>query len=123
MRVHISNLTGFGGNTVALAQYNTLKIGQSMGFSEIGIRRYDSNVDNDKEIKIRIEGILNPVIEGDIFIFQLPTWNFTRFDIELVHELRHRNISRLIIFLHDLPAELFEFNRQYYPEYKDRRPL
>ncbi len=118
MRVHISNVANFGARTVSLAQYNTLKISQTMGVSEIGIRSYDSDGDNDRELQIRIDGMLTPVREGDIFILQLPTWNASRFEWQFIEALKLRNI-KLIIFLHDVVAEMFEYNRQFYPQYID----
>lgn len=103
MRVHITNLNGFNyDSAVSLAQANSLKIGQSMGFSEMGIFSFDYTTDSENELSKRLDGIIASIWHGDIIILQLPTWCETPFEEKLINKLKDYAECKLIIFVHDV---------------------
>ena len=107
MKIHITNLYGTWG-THALAQRNVTKIARELGFTEMGLYQYPVECDSKEELRKRLDGITSAVEEGDIVIFQSPTWNAASYDRALVNNIRTRKNIRLAIFIHDVITMMFE---------------
>lgn len=107
MKMHITNLYGTWG-THALAQRNVTKIARELGFTEMGLYQYPVECDSKEELRKRLDGITSAVEEGDIVIFQSPTWNAASYDRALVNNIRTRKNIRLAIFIHDVITMMFE---------------
>lgn len=111
MKIHITNLYGQSPYSVALmAQNMVTEISKSLGFKEIGI--YSFNADNQslRDLSIRFDGMNAAISNGDIVIFQSPTWNGTHFDLEYIKRLKIYNNLKIIIFIHDVAPLMFKYN-------------
>lgn len=106
MNMHITNLYGAWGTHV-IAQRNVARIARELGFREMGLYCYLVDCDSEGELRKRLDGITSAVEEGDIVVFQSPSWNATSYDRALVNNIRmHCNI-RLAIFIHDVITMMF----------------
>lgn len=112
MKVHITNLYGQSADSTALiAQNMVAKIAQQLGISEAGIYNYPVKSDTAGELTKRLDGIFASFAQDDIMIFQTPTWNDLEFDQALINHVKAYRDSKLIIFVHDVIALMFESNR------------
>lgn len=107
MKMHITNLYGARG-THALAQRNVAEIARGLGFMEIALFEYPAEDDTPKELRKRIDGITSAVGDGDIVVFQSPSWNDTYYDKKLLEVIRLHKDIRLAIFIHDVIPMMFE---------------
>lgn len=107
MKMHITNLYGARG-THALAQQNVVKVAGKLGFTEMALCSYPAEKDTPKELRKRIDGITSAVEDGDLVVFQSPSWNAPYYDKRLLEIIRlHRDIH-LAIFIHDVVPMMFE---------------
>lgn len=107
MKMHITNLYGAWG-THAFAQQNVAQIAGKMGYKEIALYSYGAEYDTPGELRKRLDGITSAVEDGDLVIFQSPSWNATYYDKRLLEVIRlHRDI-RLAVFIHDVIPMMFE---------------
>ena len=74
MTMHITNLYGAWGTHV-LAQQNVAKVARELGFTEMGLYFYPVDCDTGGELRKRLDGITSAVGNGDLVIFQSPSWN------------------------------------------------
>lgn len=109
MTMHITNLYGMSSkSTAVIAQQNVARIARELGFTELDLYVYPVEADTDKELRKRLDGITSAVGEGDLVIFQSPSWNVLRYDKALLDVIRlHRNV-KLAIFIHDVITMMFE---------------
>ena len=105
MRIHISNLYGLSaGSATTAAMQSVTKVASEFARNvgmEISIYRYPCEVDSDKELSKRLDGIISSVSVGDVVILQLPTWNDARFEEYLIRKLKVYKTT-LILFIHDV---------------------
>lgn len=112
MKVHITNIYGQSSKSVALVAQNAVaKIAQSLGYKELGIYCYDGKNEPENELNARIDGIIASVSNGDIVIFQNPTWNSMDFDEKILGRLKGYSDIKIVIFVHDVVPLMFESNR------------
>lgn len=109
MAMYITNLYGIdSGSTQMISQWNVVKIAEELGFTELGVYHYPIECDTKSELRKRLDGITAAVQEGDIIIFQSPTWNDTRFDKRLLEVLRYHAGVKIAVFIHDVITMMFE---------------
>lgn len=112
MKVHITNIYGQSYKSTALiAQDMTAKIAKQLGFEEMSIYNYPVDTDSESELNKRLDGIFAGFGNDDTLILQYPTWNGQKFDQKLVSKLKRYPKAKLIIFIHDIIALMFESNR------------
>lgn len=107
MKMHITNLYGAWGTHV-LAQRNVAEIARGLGFTEMALYKYPIKYDTPKELRKRMDGITSAVEDGDIVVFQSPSWNDTYYDKKLLEVIRLHKDIRLAIFIHDVIPMMFE---------------
>lgn len=112
MRVHVTNLYGQGFWSTALkAQNRTMEIARKLGYKELGIYYYDVNSDSSQALFSRLDGIMSSIGNGDVVIFQYPTWNNISFDEAFMKRLNHYIGLKKVIFVHDMSSLMFESDR------------
>ena len=76
MSVYITNLKGFGQNSVAeLAQQMVARIGcQNLGMTELGIKFFNWSTESPEERNAHFAGIVASLSPNDTVILQSPTW-------------------------------------------------
>ncbi len=101
MKLHITNL--YNGHRIGgMSQQKIAKIAREMGFNEMGLFVYNTNVDNDVEMGKRIDGILPALGYGDIVFIQSPSCNGMRFDSRLVHQIKAYRDVKIVFIIHDI---------------------
>lgn len=113
MRVHITNLYGYSATSVAMkAQNRTARVAkEDLNYNELGIFCYNVDTDSPEMLSSRLDGIIAAVSNGDIVIFQFPTWNIFRFDEALLKRLSFYDGLKKITFVHDMKSLMFQSNR------------
>lgn len=106
MTMHITNLYGAWGTHV-LAQQNVAKVARELGFTEMGLYFYPVDCDTGGELRKRLDGITSSVGNGDLVIFQSPSWNDLSYDKALLEVIRAHRV-KLAIFIHDVITMMFE---------------
>ena len=106
MTMHITNLYGAWGTHV-LAQQNVAKVARELGFTEMGLYFYPVDCDTGGELRKRLDGITSAVGNGDLVIFQSPSWNDLSYDKALLEVIRAHRV-KLAIFSHDVITMMFE---------------
>ena len=121
MKVHITNIYGQSFTSTALkAQNRTADIARErLKFNELGIYCYDIRADSPEMLLTRLDGIIASVSQGDIVIFQYPTWNDIKFDKALIRRLSGYRGLKKIFFVHDVISLMFENNRSRLKEHSD----
>lgn len=120
MKIHITNLYGQAGNSVAmLAQQMVTAYARELGFHEIGIYAYPIDTDSPTELSKRIDGMLAALSMGDIVIVQSPSWNTTAFDNYFIDKLRGYAGIKVVIFVHDVVPLMFASNDYLMPKVID----
>lgn len=112
MKVHITNLYGMAYNSVAqISQQMVAKIGEeNFHFNELGIYQYYDPNESEQALSSRFDGILASVGNGDVIIFQTPTWNTNEWEIGFFNRtFVYSNLKR-IIFVHDVIPLMFGSN-------------
>ncbi|MGT2911807.1 sugar transferase [Streptococcus cameli] len=110
MRVYITNINGHSGTSTAqIAQNMVTDIATELGYRELGVFCYPMSSDSNEELSKRIDGILASVRNGDVIIFQTPTWNTTAFDIRLMAKIKAHNV-KVVVFIHDVVPLMFAGN-------------
>ncbi|MBF0716091.1 sugar transferase [Gemelliphila palaticanis] len=111
MKIHITNLYGQSPYSVALmAQNMVAEISRSLGFKEIGVYSFNADNESVRDLSIRFDGMNAAISNGDIVIFQSPTWNGSHFDLEYIKRLKIYNNLKVIIFIHDVVPLMFKYN-------------
>ena len=108
MKIHITNVYGVKG-TAMIAQHNVTDIAKKLGFTEMGLQCYVAKNDTQTELVKRVYGIISAVENGDIVIFQSPTWQDDAFRYEktLLQAIRFRLDTKIVIFIHDVVQFMF----------------
>lgn len=101
MKLHITNIYNQPG-TQGIAQQKTAEIAKSMGFYEMSLFRYTADVDNDRELGTRLDGILASLQFGDIVFIQSPSWNGIRYDLRFVRKLKAYRGVKIVMLVHDV---------------------
>lgn len=110
MRVYITNLNGHApSSTAQICQNMVTDIALSLGYRELGIHAYNLQGDSPEELNKRLDGIVAGLRQGDVVIFQTPTWNTTAFDEKVMEKLRSYQI-KIVIFIHDVVPLMFAGN-------------
>lgn len=111
MKVHITNLYGQSPLSVALmAQNMVADIGKQLDMKEIGIYSFNAEGESLENLAIRFDGMNAAVGNGDIIIFQSPSWNGTHFDYEYIRRLKIYAGIKIVIFIHDVAPLMFSSN-------------
>lgn len=112
MKIHITNIYGQSSKSTALIAQNTVaKIARTLAFNELSIYFYDIKVDSPRELDKRLDGVLAGVANGDLVIFQSPTWNDMKYDEEFVKKLKAYKNVKIAFFIHDVLPLMFLSNR------------
>lgn len=111
MNIYITKLNGMSFMSAEqYAQHMTAAIAHSLGIREMGIYRYNADGESAGNRARRFDGIIAGISAGDIVICQFPTWNGLEFEQGLVRHIKAYH-GRIIIFIHDLEAMMFENRR------------
>lgn len=105
MSVYITNLKGFGQNSVAeLAQQMVAHIGcQNLEMTELGIKFFNWSTESLEERNARFAGIVASLSSEDTVIFQSPTWIAIEWDNGLIDYIKQQYPRiKSIIFIHDV---------------------
>lgn len=106
-------------DTAQYAQHQTVDIAHQLGYREMGIYHYNADAERDEILSARLDGIIAGLQwNNDIVVCQLPSWNGTRFDLALVERIKTYR-CRVIIFIQDVQALMFESNRYLLPALVD----
>ncbi|MCM1232515.1 MAG: sugar transferase [Butyrivibrio sp.] len=105
MKIHITNLYGQPIDSVGQKAQNAVTdiARKELGYNELGIFWYNINADSPQMLSTRLDGIVAGVSNGDIVIFQHPTWNDMRFEEAFIERLDHFKGIKKIFLIHDLP--------------------
>ncbi|MFR4968721.1 hypothetical protein [Lactobacillus kalixensis] len=108
MKVWMTGLHGIK-RTAGLAQMMSVDIGRELGFNEIGIYCTGPNFEEpEDQLRARISGTLSAVESNDVVVLQLPSWNTSKFDMELAKGVKRRmNSAHVVIFIHDIGPYMF----------------
>lgn len=87
-------------NSVFKAKEDIKQLAIQEGYGVLSAFRYDSSNDANNALHARIDGITAPVARGDLVVFQYPTNNGNRFDLQFIEHLRVRG-AQIVIFIHD----------------------
>lgn len=105
MSVYITNLKGFGQNSVAeLAQQMVARIGcQNLGMTELGIKFFNWSTESAEERNAHFAGIVASLSPNDTVILQSPTWIAIEWDEGLLDYIKQQYTgAKIIIFIHDV---------------------
>ena len=116
-------ITKINGGTITdiaqYAQHQTAEIAHQLGYREMGIYRYNADAERNEILSARLDGIIAGLRwNNDIVVCQFPPWNGTRFDLALVERIKTYR-CRVIIFIQDVQALMFESNRYLLPALVD----
>ncbi|MCI8830659.1 MAG: sugar transferase [Lachnospiraceae bacterium] len=116
-------ITKINGGTITdiaqYAQHQTAEIAHQLGYREMGIYRYNADAERNEILSARLDGIIAGLRwNNDIVVCQFPSWNGTRFDLALVERIKTYR-CRVIIFIQDVQALMFESNRYLLPALVD----
>ena len=110
LKVHVPNITNQVYWSVAkMAQNEVLKILSPLDAVELPIYLYDSSKEPWNEKSARFDGLISGITEGDIVIFQFPTWNAMEWDDSLIDRMKLYQ-AKIILFIHDIVPLQFESN-------------
>lgn len=110
MRVYVTNLNGQSpSSTAQIAQNMVVDIATSLGYRELSIYNYPIHSDTPVEMSKRMDGIIAGLRQGDLVIFQVPTWNTTAFDEAFMNKLKAYRV-KVAIFIHDVVPLMFAGN-------------
>lgn len=111
MRLHITMLYGIGyASAAAVAMKNVVKIAKQMGANELGFYKYQVSSDSDRDLSMRMDGILASIWHEDIVILQHPSWNDLRYEKAFIRKVRGYSKTKLIIFVHDVIPLMMNIN-------------
>lgn len=117
MKVHITNLYGQASISVALmAQNMVADIAKSLDIKEIGIYSFDASNESVGSLAVRFDGMNAAVGNGDVIIFQSPSWNGTHFDHEYLKRLKIYSGIKIVVFIHDVVPLMFSSNYYLMPK-------
>lgn len=97
-------------STAEYAQRMVSDIAHPLGFKDLGIYFYNSSKESMDSLSSRYDGIIAGIRRGDVIVFQYPTWNHGRFEKGLIRRMKLYG-GRIIIFIHDIEAFMFEKSR------------
>ena len=120
MGMHITRLNGHGVvSTTQIAQQTLADIAKQLGFREMNYYFFDVNTDTDEELFKRIEGCISGISQGDIVVFQTPTWMGTRYENYFMQFLKAYQ-CKIIVLIHDvIPFMWREVNGYLMKDYID----
>lgn len=111
MKTHITNLYGQSPLSVALMSQNMVAdIAKDLGFKEIGIYHFNADGESYDSLAIRFDGMNAAVGNGDVVVFQYPSWNGLHFDSNYINRLNIYAGLKKVIFIHDIPPLMFSTN-------------
>lgn len=112
MAVHITKLYGQAATSVAQHSQNMIReLARAFDAKEIGIYSFNAADVSTDHLAIRFDGMNAAISNGDIIIFQSPSWNSTHFDYEYIKRIRSLYSDiKIIIFIHDVVPLMFESN-------------
>lgn len=112
MKIHITNTYNAPG-TPGIAQGRVTRVAREMGFCEMGIYKYPADVDNDRELGTRIDGIISALQHNDVVFIQSPCWNGLRYELRLVRKIKAYKNVKIVIFIHDLVTFLGNYGEEH----------
>lgn len=102
MSVYITRINGMAlDDTEQYRQNMAAGIAHGLGIKEMGIYRYDGELESIESLNARVDGIIAGIQKGDLVICQLPTGNGLKFEKALVSHVKAYG-GRVAIFLHGL---------------------
>lgn len=107
MKIHVTNLYNFSLNdTNVEKQHEFANAGRALGFLEMGIFNYPVETDSERELSIRLDGVIAGLEFGDTVFMQLPTGNGYVYEHRLINKIKSYKNTKLVIILHNM--EVFE---------------
>lgn len=83
-------------------QNNIATVAKKMGFEEISFFKFEDQSDSDRELNVRMDGILAAVEENAVVIFQYPSMVSSRYDRCAIEHIRQSKDRKLILMVQDL---------------------
>lgn len=110
MQVHITNLHGQDSKSTAQRAQNMVTeiATKQLDFNEMGLYCYPVKSDSPDKLSGRLDGIISALNPGDVVILQTPTWNGTHYEHRLLDKIRGYSDVKIIAFIHDVEAWMFE---------------
>lgn len=99
-------------------QSQTAEIAFRLGYREMGIYHYNTSAESVESRNSRLDGMIAGIQWGDIVVCQFPTWNGLQFERALVNHIKAYH-CHIVIFIHDVPALMFESDRYLMGEIAD----
>lgn len=93
-----------------MAQNEVVKILSPLDAVELPIYLYDSSKEPWNEMSARFDGLISGITEGDIVIFQFPTWNAMEWDDSLIDRMKLYRAFRLLLNLVKEECILFVYS-------------
>ncbi|PWF99712.1 hypothetical protein [Levilactobacillus bambusae] len=100
-------------NALAKSRNDFADNAHEMGYEYLNLQRYDSSTEDDVAMDARIDGMTSGIYNGDILVYQYPTYSGTRFDFEFARRLKGRGVH-IIMMVHDF--EILRFGDKGYDE-------
>lgn len=103
MKVHITNIYNFNKeDSYVEKQHKFAKAGCVLGFLEMGIFNYPVETDSERELSIRLDGVIASLEFGDTVFMQLPTGNGYVYEQSLINKIKAYKNTKLVIVLHNM---------------------
>lgn len=93
-----------------MSQNMVADLAKQLNFKEIGIYHFNADGESYENLAIRFDGMNAAVGNGDVVIFQYPSWNGIHFDGSYISRLNIYANLKKIIFIHDIPPLMFSSN-------------
>lgn len=117
MRLHITMLYGIGyASAATIAMRNVAAIAKEMGANELGFYKYPVSTDTDRDLNVRMDGILASIWHEDVIILQHPSWNDLRYEENFIRKVKNYSGTKLIIFVHDVIPLMMNMGEGYLSE-------
>ncbi|MGG5333702.1 sugar transferase [Enterococcus sp. AZ163] len=94
-------------DSVSKARNDISLIGDTIEFQRLYIYRYVDSNEDDRALIARIDGITAGVSAGDMIVYQYPSYNSYRFELNFLHQLKKRGAT-VVLLIHD--SELLRGN-------------
>lgn len=111
MKLHITNLYGQSPLSVALMSQNMVTdLAKQLDFKEIGVYHFNADGESYESLAVRFDGMNAAIGNGDVVVYQFPSWNGLHFDGSYISRLKIYADIKIIIFVHDIPPLMFGSN-------------
>lgn len=95
-------------DSVSKARGDIAEIAEEIGYKKIYIYRYIDELEDERALTARIDGITAGVAAGDLIVYQYPSYNQFSFEQTFVKRLKQRG-AKIVLLIHD--SEMLRDNR------------